>query len=438
MRPVGRRASWPLIGVALALTAAACGRGDAPGRGLASIERSSITFSVNLDEREVPAIQELLKRFQDEQRARFDIELVHRFRSRPAVTVKLLTSLSPAELDDRIERDVRSGKPSIHLFARDNVGLETLVRKGLVEDISEAAGPAGVRSTVPELFDGSRYFLPFRPNVRLTYAHKERLRQAGVRPPTTVEELRTVAERLKAVSGRPKVTLSLSPGEPAAVTISEWILSFGGDPLVLNDAPAVAAFEFLQGLWQQGVLARESVLARFDTEIENLTGARAWLAQNWSYTSAELARLGVLDDFAVSPGWEGGRGPRHVVGGDVLAIPKGVTARQRASALRLARFLMSERSQEYLMRANSWPSIHPQAYRRVAKEQQQTFAAIETALRQGWAGRSVWYWCHVSHQMNEAVDHILMGRQPVKPLLDELQARIEAARQAGAACPPSE
>jgi trehalose transport system substrate-binding protein len=433
----GRRPVGLLVATVLAVLAAACGPERAPVHAPGSPGGTSITFSVNLDQREVPAIQALLKRFQSEQRARFDIELVHRFRSRPAVTVNLLTSLSPDQLDRRIEQDRRAGRPRIQLFARDNVGLEGLVREGLVEDISDAPVPAGLGRATPALFGGRRFFLPFRPNVRLTYANKDALRRAGVAPPRTVEDFRLAAERLRAVSGQPKVTLSLSQGEPAAVTISEWILSFGGDPLVLNGPQAAAAFEFLQRLWEEGVLARESVLARYDTEIDNLRGARAWLVENWSYTSSELARRGVLDDFQVWPGWEGPNGAGHVIGGDVLGIPKGVTGRQREAALRLARFLMSERSQEFLVRANSWPSILPQAYHHVGPAQQETFAAIRSALDNGWAGRSVWYWCHVSQQMNEAVDHILMGHQPVEPLLDQLQARVDAAREQGAPCPPS-
>jgi trehalose transport system substrate-binding protein len=426
----------------LVVTAACSASGDqalpapgAPGRG--SLAGTTITFSVGLDKSEIPAIQELLKRFEREQSAAFDIELVHRFRRRPGVTVNLVTSLTRGALDRQLEHDVGAGKPKIELFARDNVGLETLVQQGMVEDISQIAPPT-VGAAMPGLPQDRQFFVPFRPNVRLAYANKDRFRQAGVEPPRTVEEFLAVAEKLKAAAGRPKVTLSLAQGEPAAVTISEWILGFGGDPLVLNDAPAVAAFESLQRLWEEGVLARESVLAQYDTEIKNLAGETAWLAQNWSYTSSQLARQGALGKFQVYPGWEGPKGSGHVIGGDVLGIPRGVTGKQRQAAMELIRFLLSEQSQQFLARANSWPSVLPDTYRHVDKDQRETFAAIQAALDTGWAGRSVWYWCHVSYQMNEAVTRTLMGHEPVKPVLDELQAKVDAAKREGTACPPSE
>jgi hypothetical protein len=31
-----------------------------------------------------------------------------------------------------------------------------------------------------------------------------------------------------------------------------------------------------------------------------------------------------------------------------------------------------------------------------------------------------------------------MGHEPVKPVLDELQAKVETAKREGTACPPSE
>ncbi len=425
-----------LVGALLGLVAGACaGETGPPGAG--EHGHTTVTFSVGLDRAEVPAIQQLLRRFQDRGRGTLDAEFVTRFRDKPRVAVNLVTSLDTAALDRRIEREVRTGEPTIQLFARDNVELESLVDENIVQDLSDVEPPPGViAKLVPQRFDGRQYFLPFRPNVRLTYVNRHRLATAGVHPPRTVEELGVVAQRLRAVADEPKVTLSLAEGDPAAVTLAEWILSYGGDPLVLNDPGSVDAFSFLQQLWGGGALARESLFARFDTEVENLAGGTSWLAQNWSFTSAQLDRMGVLERFTVYPGWEGPGGAGHVIGGDVLAIPRGVRGPQREAAVELARFLMSEESQEFLARANAWPSISAGVYHRVDSEQRETFAAIQDALEHGWAGRSVAYWCHVRQRMNEAVERVLVRHEPVRPVLDELHGAVEAARQQGTPCPP--
>src|SRR5262249_57430069 len=96
--------------------------------------------------------------------------------------------------------------------------------------------------------------LPSGPTVQVTYVTRDRFRQAAVAARATADELRTVARALKAAGGGvPRVTLALADGSAAAVTIAEWVVSFGGDPLVLNDAGSRAALEFLQGLWRAGV-----------------------------------------------------------------------------------------------------------------------------------------------------------------------------------------
>jgi trehalose transport system substrate-binding protein len=409
----------------LALLASACGGGDGArrgGGGKGRLSGTSITFSISLSEEERAAIEDLLDQF----------------RSDTGAEVKL-TSVSSADLPPKLKVEVDAGRPTIHLFAQDNLALRSLVDQGLVEDLSDVQLPGQlVDSMVPEQFDGKTYFLPFRPNVRLAYANRDRFREAGATPPRTVEELRTTAEKLRSTARSGKVTLSLAEGDPAAVTISEWIVSFGGNPLILNDDGSVRAFEFLQGLWRDNLLARESLLGKFDTEVDNLQGETAWLAQNWPITSAQLAEQGLLNRFQVYEGWRGPAREAHVIGGDVLGIPRGVTGRQKEAAVALAEFLMSEQAQKLLVERNAWPSIREDAYGDVPRQQKQTFDAIQAALENGWYRPNVAYWPDVSEQMNAAVRRVVTGGENARTVLDELHGRIEAAaRQKGDEYPPA-
>jgi trehalose transport system substrate-binding protein len=424
------------LGLALALAAGACGQRPASFGGEAT--NTVITFSISVSDEERPAIRELVRRFQDRTKAKVDLELLSRFRSQPASRIDVVTSLDAEQLTRRLEADVADGTPSIHLFAQDNLALKDLVDGQLVADLSSVEIPgAVVASMIPPRFDGRQLFLPFRPNVRVAYADRRLLDQVGADAPTTVEELTSVARRLQAAAGRPAVTLSLAEGDPAAVTVSEWIVSFGGDPLLLNDEGSVAAFEWLQRLWQEGLLARESLFAKFDTEVDHLSSGRALLAQNWSFTSAVLAQRDQLRDFEVYAGWSGPERSAHVIGGDVLGIPRGVSGEQKKVALALAAFLMSEEAQEVLVQANAWPPIRADAYDEVPDEQRETFAAIQEALEDGWFRPVVSYWSDVTAAMNEAVDRVLLRDEPAEPVLDELHARVAAAaRRDGAPYPP--
>jgi trehalose transport system substrate-binding protein len=389
----------------MALALPGCGGDSAPSG-------PRLVFSVSVAEDEQRAIRELLRRFESETGA--------------GVT---LVSVTAADLPEKLTVEVRAGRPTIHLFAQDNLTLRSLVDRGLVSGLDDVPISAAVApQMIPESFDGTRYFLPFRANVRVTYANRARLREAGVEPPRTVEELRRAARRLKeAAGGRPKVVLSLAEGDPAAVTVAEWIVSFGGDPLVMNDRGSRQAFEFLQGMWREGLLVRESLLAKYDTVVDYLQGETAWLAQNWPFTSGVLAGQGLLDRFEVYAGWRGPVRAAHVLGGDVLGIPRGVTGEQRRLAVELAAFLMSRDAQAYLAEHNAWPTIRTDVRGRRAGDRT-TPDAIAAALEAGWHRPAVRYWDAVTEAMNEAVRRVLQEDEAVGPVLDDARRLIEAGR----------
>ncbi|MDP8956376.1 MAG: extracellular solute-binding protein, partial [Actinomycetota bacterium] len=217
---------WLALTAVLALVAGACGGGDQqqpqqPGQQAQQFAGTTITFSTSLAETEQPVVQELIDQFSQQTGA----------------TVRL-AAITSQDLPQKLQVDVNAGRNTVHLFAQDNLALAVLVEDGLVEDLSDVQIPDGVNpALIPEKFDGKQYFLPYRPNVRVAYVNTDRFQQAGVSPPRTAAEFRTVAQQLRqAADGQPKVTLSLEgPSGAAGVTISEWIVSYGGNPLLLND-----------------------------------------------------------------------------------------------------------------------------------------------------------------------------------------------------------
>ena len=414
----------------LALVAAACG-GDgnetttSPGAS-GNFNGVTITFSDSLAESETAAVQEVLSMFQQQTGAKVN-----------------LTTVTAQDMPAKLQVEVSSNNHTIQLFAQDNLALATLVEKGLVEDLSEVQVPAEVLpALIPDKFDGKQYFLPFRPNVRVTYVNKDRFSAAGVSAPKTVDEYKSVAEKLKAAAGgQGKVTISLADQPdtgPLGVTMSEWIVSYGGDPLILNDAGSVEAITFLQGLWKEGVFAKESLQAKYDTEVDYLQGETSWLATNWPFTTAELDKTGILDKFEVYEGWAGPSRAAHVVGGEVLGIPKGVSGKEKEAALALAQFLVSKEAQQILVAKNSWPSVRTDALGDVPSSQKSTFDAIQAALQNGWYRPNVVYWSDVESAMDDAIHDAIVGGQDVKTVLDAAHSKIEAAAKAkGATYPPS-
>lgn len=407
-----------LVACTAVLLASGCGEG---GGGLANsaFDRTTITFALSVQQDEARAISELVGRFERSTKGGVTVELLTRFRDRPrAVTLASVKSGDMAEA-------IRTRKPRIDLFAQDNVALADLITGGLVQEVSDVeVDPAVIESLRPPRVGGKQVFLPFRPNVRLAYASRTHIKEAGLDDvPRTVEQFRSAARAFKSRKGGPATTLSLSAedgGAPTSVTVSELVLAFEGEPATLNDAGSKRAFEFLQYLARDGSLTRETFFAKHDTEIEYLKEGRSWLAENWSVTSAGLASAGKLDDFIVYSGWQG----KHVIGGDVLGIPHYVGGKERQAATDLARFLMSKEAQAFLVQRNAWPAIRNDAYPAV-DGRNDTLRAVEEALQTGWYRPIARYWADVTTAMNQAVERIVRQFEPVDAVLDELHAWVK-------------
>ncbi|MDQ3641109.1 MAG: extracellular solute-binding protein, partial [Actinomycetota bacterium] len=316
--------------------------------------------------------------------------LASRFRDESGIKVRLIR----ADRGERLSM-LRSGNPGFQLFAEDIVDLRPSVDENLVQAPIGVKLPASVYEKMVDVlrFRGELYFLPLRPNVRLMYADKDKLSDAGAVAPTTFAEFKTVARRLKDENhGEPAVTLSLSKadgGGPAAVTISELILGQRGDPRVLNSDASVRAFQFLRECWEEGLLRDESLFGKHDTEVGYLKDGVAALAQNWSFTSSELLKSSQLDRFEVRPGWQGPHA--NVIGGDALGIPRGVTGKEKKAAIRLAEYLMSEKAQRFLAKEISWPSIQPKINEDLGRDSE-SFRAMAAALEEGWYRPTDRYW----------------------------------------------
>jgi trehalose transport system substrate-binding protein len=371
------------------------------------------------------------------------LELLHRFEIETGIRVAFVDLNRGPHLRERLEAGRRGGTSPIGVFAEDNVRLLPLLDEHLVEDLSGLPVPHVSESLVPP-GEGGRYFLPFRPNVQVAYVSRKALAAAGVGRPTTVDDLAEVAERFKEVAGKGRVTLSLAPGDPAGVTIAELIRSSGGDPLTLDDAGSVEAFTRLQRMWRDQTLSPESLRARYDTQPVDLDTGESWLAQTWPFTSKMLASKGKLDDFEIYAGVGG----THVVGGDVLGVPRRLSKTQRKAAFALVEFLMSADSQRFLAKENAWPSIREDAYSRIwwggcggsrcppwvtlhQVQYEDTLKAARQALQQDrWLRPSTEQWHQVSCAITTAVHRILERNEDVQTVLAELHGQVAG----GVAC----
>jgi trehalose transport system substrate-binding protein len=306
--------------------------------------------------------------------------------------------------------------------------MEPFVRLGLIEDLTDLEGEID-----PEVFDGlieggkfdgRLYFVPYRTNVQLTYYRTDVFDELGLMPPTNWAEWRGACEAFLARDGEPRC-LFKAAFDPTAVNPTqmwEWIVSAGGDPLVLNDAGTVTAYEFIQGLEQGGLLHPDSALAKWDTSNESFARGDAYLMQNWPFGIGVIRDLG-LTDFDIYHGAQGPVREAHVVGGEVLAIVKGTP--RKDTAWEFVLFLESREAQEILASENGWPNVRGDALGQISEERMAEFAAINDALEFGILRPNISYMEDLLGLMIEAYDRIVNDGEDAQTVLDELHVELE-------------
>ncbi len=215
---------------------AACGGGGGGGTtagGTAKSGGGSVTFVTSLAEEERRALGEVFKRFEQAN----------------GTTVKMV-QMESQDVVNQLKAKKEAGRMDVDLVAQDNMRLGPLVRDGTVEDLSGQTGriPAtAIKELLPiTQVDGKTYFLPYRPNVQIAYFHQDKFNQYGLKPPETWDDLLKTAQTLKERDGIGKVAIQGAAGDPLTVTVFEFVKQAGGDPLKLNDAGSVQAFQFLQ------------------------------------------------------------------------------------------------------------------------------------------------------------------------------------------------
>jgi trehalose transport system substrate-binding protein len=377
--------------------------------GCASQKRTSLHVAMNLTEEEWEVFrQRIFPAFED----RYDMKI----KSYQIPAGRLATEL---------EALMQAGKSEIDVFAQDNMSLATLVNQELVRDLSPYAEriPDAVFSNLIQAceFDGRLLFMPFRPNVQIVYYNAKAFGRYRLGVPRSWDDLLAVARTFAEKEEIGRVAIKGYGGNPTATQIYEFILQAGGDPYAFNDAGCVKAFAFLQNL--APYLSPESQRAKWDTVNDILAKQEAYLAQNWPFGVAILVKDYGLDFIKTYSGWAGPAGEHHVIGGDVLGIPKNAVFKEQA--LDFITFLQSREVQETLVKELGWPSIRSDAYARVADWQKPYFQSVREALRHGEFRRNVTWWPAYIKYVSRAFQDIVMDGQDVKQTLDRYKARLE-------------
>jgi trehalose transport system substrate-binding protein len=329
----------------------------------------------------------------------------------------------------KLQSMARAGKVTVDVFSQDNMRLYPLVAKGLVEDLTpyQSDIPAAIGPAMRDIgrFQGQTYFFPYRPNVQIVYYNESRFAEYGLNPPRTWAALLEVAKTFHVREGVGRIGLKLWGGSPTAAQVYEMIVSAGGDPFAFNDPGCIKTFTFLQKI--APYVASDSNKAKWDTTNTYLANESFYLAQNWPFGVKIIVRDYGKETIKAYSGWQGPAREAHVIGGEVLGIPKG--APDKGLALKFIRYLESRSVQEILVARLGWPSVRDDAYAKVAAWQQPYFEAVQEALSHGVYRPNVLYWGDFERFVNEAVLRVMVKGHDIQTVADEYHNRMRAVIQ---------
>jgi trehalose transport system substrate-binding protein len=232
---------------------------------------------------------------------------------------------------------------------------------------------------------GGIYFIPFRANVQLVWLNVTALAHAGISTaagPATYADLYTDAQTLGANS----VMIQGGGAADTATQLFQWDVQFGGNPMTFDDAGDIAAMSYAYNL--SAYLNPGYTSATFATYSGLAEGQYSMLVDQWPYVyplltgaNASITHPMTSSTLLVYPGPSGpsaSYGNDTVVGGDVLAIPKGAT---NLWAIQLfAQYLLSAHAQQVLMVDTGNPAVNSAAYDNLPSNQSVVDLAIEQAL----------------------------------------------------------
>lgn len=311
----------------------------------------------------------------------------------PNIKVNLVNEPQASDVESSVENLVKGNNVGTTLVGIDNLVVGELVAGNDLMDLSSSVSsmePSGLISSAQSMVSYEKtvynaiYFLPFRSNIPLTFYSKAAFAKAGITsPPTTTAELTADLQKLQSAGYTTPLMVQGGGRDASAPTeLYQWIVQFGGNPFLLNDSGSVQAFQFLEGL--SPYFASGYDQGYWGTYVGLSSGSYQVLDYQWPYVYNLLTNstLGMTTStLGVYPGPAGPSNSNHLLGGDVLVVPKGATNTNAIE--KFANFLLSANPQQEMLLKESWVAVNSQAYQNLPSNYTAVGQALQQAINTG-------------------------------------------------------
>jgi multiple sugar transport system substrate-binding protein len=348
----GRRSALTLVGAVtaattiLAITGCASGGGDAGGD--VTIEFAQ-WWAPELPE---GAFQGIIDEFED---------------ANPGITVELISGPYASTKEQLFAGAASGTMPDV--VGLDGAWVSDFAQQGAIADLTALMAENGMddsKLASQIQIDGSTYMIPVVNFVYPLFVNTDLLTEAGIDAvPSTRSEFEAAAQAVTDLGDASGWVLPLSLEAPNGIQndVMSWNWASGGSMLDdgglpdLTNADVVSTIEFVQGLWDDGVIAPGSFTMKEQDKVEEFTNGRVGMMID-SLSHINLIQESNPDlnfDIAAIPaedGYTGERGIPYASWG--IGVAEG--SENQAEALKLVEFLMSTEVNSQLSTiANAFP-----------------------------------------------------------------------------------
>ncbi len=295
----------------------------------------------------------------------------------------------------------KSGKVGSIVAGQDNLEIGQLIYSSSgnvlmnITNMAPALMPANLIPAASSLVNyeknifGGIYFFPFRANIPLVFYNKTLFADAGITsPPATYNALINDASLIKNKTGENAIMIqgaSTNGGHTGSSTATEMyqmMVQFGGNPLYFNDTGDIHAFQALYNM--SGYLTPDFKTGYWGSYHGLAVGNYSILDYQWPYIYNILTNPPYSmsnSTLGVYPGPAGPVNANHLLGGDVLFIPKGATNIPSLEAF--IAFLLGAQAQRETLLNLSWVAINQAAYQNLPSQATVIDQALEQAISTG-------------------------------------------------------
>ncbi|ARM74742.1 ABC transporter substrate-binding protein [Acidianus manzaensis] len=298
----------------------------------------------------------------------FDDVIIPEFEAaHPNIKVSLVVE-SADDIVTSIESLEKAGDVGSTVIAEDNMVIGELLYAGDIMNLTPYSVNISIPSMIPSMTNLMHYeqqvyhgiyFIPFRGNIPLVWYNTSTFKALNLSLPQNWNQLMSDAKIIYEKTGVKPIMFQGHGGASTSTELYQWMVQAGGNPFVFNDSGDIEAFTYLDEL--SAYFAPNYIHGYWGSYKGLVSNEYYILDYQWPYIYATMESEGLnVTDVGFYPGPSGPVNNDHLVGGDVLAIPKGAT--HLSDLLLFVRFLLSTQVQRDIITILGEPAVNANAY----------------------------------------------------------------------------